>query len=184
MPERTNRALAPYPGDVGPLPEGVHRIALPTPFPIGRINCYLLEGSPLTLGDCGINTGTSLEALEVALRALGHEVADLELVLLTHEHIDHVGLATIVSERAGCPVAAYAPLGELWDPEHNQADILGTRIAWATSQIERHGYPHDIAVSSQSVLLIASAFGSRPTIDQPLAPGDVVRAGSRDWEVL
>jgi glyoxylase-like metal-dependent hydrolase (beta-lactamase superfamily II) len=184
MPDRSKRALAPYPGDVGPLPDGIHRISLPTPFPIGRVNCYLLEGSPLTLVDCGINTGTALDALETALAELGHTVEQLELVVLTHEHIDHVGLATIIARRAACPLAAYAPLQVLWDPEQSAGDVLHARISWATSQIERHGYPHEVAVSSQAVLFLASGYGSRPQVDQPLLGGDVLRAGDRDWDVL
>ncbi|MEA2153401.1 MAG: hypothetical protein QOI18_1634, partial [Solirubrobacteraceae bacterium] len=28
---------------------GIHRLAVPTPFRVGRINAYLIEDSPLTL---------------------------------------------------------------------------------------------------------------------------------------
>ncbi len=28
---------------------GVHRIAVPTPFAVGRVNVYLIEDEPLTL---------------------------------------------------------------------------------------------------------------------------------------
>ena len=36
------------------------RIAVPTPFAVGRVNCYLIEDDPLTLVDTGPNSGTSL----------------------------------------------------------------------------------------------------------------------------
>ncbi len=32
---------------------GIHRIPLPTPFMVGRVNCYLIEDEPLTLIDTG-----------------------------------------------------------------------------------------------------------------------------------
>ena len=35
---------------------GVHRIEVPTPFPVGSVNCYLIEGNPLTLVDNGPRT--------------------------------------------------------------------------------------------------------------------------------
>src|SRR5437588_328847 len=35
--------------------EGIHRLAIPTPFAVGRVNCYLVEDEPLTLVDTGPN---------------------------------------------------------------------------------------------------------------------------------
>jgi glyoxylase-like metal-dependent hydrolase (beta-lactamase superfamily II) len=184
VPERTSRALAPHPEDPAPLPAGIHRIALPTPFPIGRVNVYLLEGEPLTLVDTGCNTGTSLEALEGALRELGHAIADIDLLLLTHEHLDHIGLAEIIAHRSGCRVAAFAPLQARFDPEGAPGEAGQARIVWGTGQLERHGYPRELALGAQSVMHLGQALGSRPDIDLPLVEGDVVRAGGRDLQVL
>jgi glyoxylase-like metal-dependent hydrolase (beta-lactamase superfamily II) len=35
--------------------DGIHRIAIPTPFAVGRVNVYLIEDEPLTLVDAGPN---------------------------------------------------------------------------------------------------------------------------------
>ena len=40
---------------------------MPTPFLVGRVNCYLIEDEPLTLVDTGPNSGKSLDELERAL---------------------------------------------------------------------------------------------------------------------
>jgi len=58
---------------------GIHRLAVPTPFAVGRVNCYLIEDQPLTLVDTGPNSGKSLDELEQALAALGHRIEDLGL---------------------------------------------------------------------------------------------------------
>ena len=50
---------------------GIHRIALPTPFLVGRVNCYLIDDEPLTLIDTGPNSGKSLDDLEQALATHG-----------------------------------------------------------------------------------------------------------------
>jgi hypothetical protein len=63
---------------------GIHRIAVPMPFLVGRVNCYLIEERPLTLVDTGPNSGKSLDELEVAMAALGHAIEDLELIVITH----------------------------------------------------------------------------------------------------
>ena len=41
--------------------------AIPTPFAVGRVNCYLIEDDPLTLVDSGPNSGKALDELEQAL---------------------------------------------------------------------------------------------------------------------
>ena len=53
------------PASDGPTPEevlaraaedGIHCLPVPTPFAVGRINCYLLEDDPLTLIDAAVGT--------------------------------------------------------------------------------------------------------------------------------
>ncbi len=79
---------------------------IPTPFAVGRVNCYLLEDEPLTLIDTGPNSGKALDELQSQLGERGHSIDDLELVILTHQHIDHLGLVEIVVEHSGAEVAA------------------------------------------------------------------------------
>ena len=44
--------------------QGIHCLPIPTPFAVGRVNCYLLEGDPLTLIDAGPRSEQSLASLE------------------------------------------------------------------------------------------------------------------------
>lgn len=177
------RALAPHEEDAAPLPAGIHRLALPTPFPIGRVNCYLLEGEPLTLVDTGVNTGTTLVALEEALAALGYRVEDLGLIIISHAHIDHMGLAPILARRAGCPTAGWHEIAPLHDPAANPSRMFHAGTAWATQQLILGGYPKELALASRSVLELGQALGSLPEITHPLHEGDVLRAGDHDWVV-
>src|SRR5437868_1092729 len=85
---------------------GIHRLRIPTPFAVGRVNVYLIEDAPLTLVDSGPNSGISLDELERQLGALGHKIEDLELVLISHQHLDHIGLVDIIAKRSGAEVAA------------------------------------------------------------------------------
>ena len=83
------------------LVDGVSRIEIPTPFPVGNVNCYLIEGSPLTLIDTGPKTPQSLAAIQQELQTVSYDLSDIEQILLTHGHIDHVGLvANFVKKRA------------------------------------------------------------------------------------
>jgi len=91
--------------------DGVYRIEIPTPFPVGPVNCYLIEGSPLTIIDTGPKTSKSLEALQQGIQALTYSLSDIEQILLTHSHVDHVGLvAQIARER----VQAHGTSPKVW----------------------------------------------------------------------
>ncbi|HVD13767.1 MAG TPA: MBL fold metallo-hydrolase [Actinomycetota bacterium] len=66
--------------------EGVHRLTR------GVVNFYLIEeGGKLVLVDAG--TPGDWELLVQTLATLGRGLGDLEAVLLTHAHSDHIGLA-------------------------------------------------------------------------------------------
>src|SRR4051812_30338568 len=82
------------------------RIPLPLPH-IGSVNTWLLRGDPLTLIDTGPCEDRALTTLEAGLRGVGVRLEDLELVLVTHHHLDHSGLASTIAARSGARIAAY-----------------------------------------------------------------------------
>ena len=53
------------------LPAGIVHVALPTPFPVGPVNCYVLLDDPVTVVDPGMLWADSTELLEAALAFLG-----------------------------------------------------------------------------------------------------------------
>ncbi len=82
----------------------LHRIEIPTPFPVGTVNAYLLAGDPLTLVDAGPKTPEAQAALESGVRAAGHRLTDIRRILLTHGHVDHFGNAAWAAQRSGAEV--------------------------------------------------------------------------------
>ncbi len=85
----------------------LHRLPLPTPFPVGPVNVYLAEGEPLTLIDTGPKDDATRTALDAGLAALGYRVEDVRRVLLTHHHIDHIGLTAEIVRRSGADVLTH-----------------------------------------------------------------------------
>ncbi len=82
----------------------IEQLTIPTPFPVGPINIYLVLDDPLTLIDTGPKTPEALAALREQLRALGCKLADIQRVILTHTHEDHCGLAGTVQKESGARV--------------------------------------------------------------------------------
>lgn len=163
------------------LPPDVACITLATPFAIGAVNAWLLEGDPLTLVDPGPNVPEAREGLERGLAERGHRLEDVEQVLLTHQHHDHVGLAGWVRERSGAEVAAIAPLAEfLADFEHS----MDQDDAYAVAAMLRHGVEPDVARELNGVSRSWRGVGAGVHVDRVLEPGEDVVAGGRSLSVL
>src|SRR5215210_2112843 len=120
--------------------ESIVQIAVPLPH-VRSVNVWLLEGEPLTLVDTGPRDDEALAALEVGLRRRGLGVDDIELVLLTHHHLDHTGLAATIAARSGASIAALdrvAAYGERY-AERSEAD---RRFSHAL--MRHHGVPDSV----------------------------------------
>jgi glyoxylase-like metal-dependent hydrolase (beta-lactamase superfamily II) len=71
---------------------GVAKITLPTPFPVGDVNAYLIKGERLTLVDTGVNTEESWNSMTEQMADLNLSPMDIEQIILTHHHPDHAGM--------------------------------------------------------------------------------------------
>src|SRR3954470_1664386 len=77
------------------------------PLPLAQpttVNAWALVGDPLTLVDTGPGNEEALTALEAGLAAHGIRLEDVEQVLVTHHHLDHVGLAAEIRRRSGARI--------------------------------------------------------------------------------
>ncbi|MDP4083751.1 MAG: MBL fold metallo-hydrolase [Bacillota bacterium] len=72
--------------------DGIAKLTLPTPFPVGDVNAYLIDGERLTLVDAGVKTEEAWASFLEQLDMLHLRHSDIEQVILTHHHPDHVGL--------------------------------------------------------------------------------------------
>lgn len=86
------------------LAEDLQRVVAPNPSPYtaGGTNSWLLGSREVCLIDPGPEVPNHLDSL---VRALGGR--PLRVILVTHAHLDHSGLARALSERTGAPVLAF-----------------------------------------------------------------------------
>jgi glyoxylase-like metal-dependent hydrolase (beta-lactamase superfamily II) len=158
----------------------VHVLPVPTPFAVGRINCYLVEDDPLTLVDAGPNSATSLTALEAALHEHGRRVEDLERIVITHQHIDHIGLVAILADRSGAEVCALDALAP-WLARYSE--VMEGDDAFAEAIMLRHGIPEDVVFALRAVTRSFRAWGASATVSTPLADGALLPFAGRTWRV-
>jgi glyoxylase-like metal-dependent hydrolase (beta-lactamase superfamily II) len=91
---------------------GVWRLRLPLPWPVvPHVNAYAIAaGSGVVLVDTGMHEPGAMAQLERALDQAGLRLDHIRLVVCTHAHSDHYGLAGPIVDATGC---------ELWmHPNH------------------------------------------------------------------
>jgi glyoxylase-like metal-dependent hydrolase (beta-lactamase superfamily II) len=159
----------------------IHCLPIPTPFMVGRVNVYLIEDEPLTLVDTGPNSGKALDELETALAGHGRRVEDLELIVITHQHMDHEGLAQILARRSRAQVAALDRLAPLLE---RFGDVNEADDAFAEATMLRHGLSPDIAVALRSVSRAFRAWGSSVQVTRTLHDGGTLELRDRMLQVF
>ena len=91
---------------------GLWRLRLPLPWPgVPHVNAWAISsGSGVVLVDTGLADPGALGQLELGLREAGLRLEHIRLLVCTHAHSDHYGLAGSIVDAAGC---------ELWmHPNH------------------------------------------------------------------
>jgi glyoxylase-like metal-dependent hydrolase (beta-lactamase superfamily II) len=155
--------------------EGVHRLG-------SRLfNYYLVEdGEALTLVDAGLPR--LRPSLDETLAALGRSLGDIQAVVLTHGHGDHIGIAEAVRTEAGVPVHIHAQDEELARTgrqpkrERSLLPYLRYGAAWGLiAAFARNGRPPKIGE--------VSTFGDGDVLDVPGRPVAIPTPGHTDGHV-
>ena len=157
-------------------------VRIPVPLPhIKSVNAWLLRGEPLTLVDTGPYGDEAYAALRAGLQDAGTRVEDLELVLVTHHHLDHSGLASTIARDSGATVAALdraAAYGERY-AERSEADRR-----YSHALMRHHGVPDAVIAANEGFWEFIREASHGWHTDHVLSDGDVIRAGGSDLKVI
>jgi glyoxylase-like metal-dependent hydrolase (beta-lactamase superfamily II) len=171
---------APEPLAVEEVVPGVTRIALPLGGINGGVNVHLVRGDgPTTLVDSAMPLPGTMGALEQGLADAGSSLGAVELVLLTHHHLDHTGLAAEIAGRTGAEIAAIPAVADAVADPHG---LLVREVAWGEGHIARHGAPDGLLDTARQGEPLVRGLPTAGT-GRVLAEGDVVRAGDLDLTV-
>ena len=92
-------------------------------------------------------------------------------MILTHQHIDHLGLVGLVASHSGAEVAAIdvaVPFVERFSEEAEADD------EFARDVMLRHGIPEDVVSALQSVSRAFRAWGARADVTRVLHDGETL----------
>jgi glyoxylase-like metal-dependent hydrolase (beta-lactamase superfamily II) len=158
----------------------IEAIALPLRH-VGSVNVWLMRGDPLTLVDTGPRNDEALDELERGLRSCGIRLEDIELVLATHHHLDHVGLAATIRRRSGATVAVLDSLAD-YGADY-EARAAGERC-FSRELMAAHGVPAQVIADNEGFWDYISENSEGFRTDVRLIEGDVIHAGGRDLRVV
>ena len=131
--------------------------------------------------DTGPRSDEALTALEHELAGHGLAIEDVELVLLTHHHLDHTGLAATIKERSGARVAALEATAA-WGVRYHE--LAAGERAFTEQLLAAHGVPQQqIEDTAPFWAHIVRASADYET-DVVLADGDTIDAGGRTLRVV
>ena len=115
----------------------LYHLALPTPFPVGPVNVYLVREPEAVLVDTGPGMQETLDVLEKLLGEAGLRVEQLRKIVVTHGHVDHYGLARALAGRSAAPIYASRRDGLYFS--HHQEQLVG----FQSSMLEQAGTPEE-----------------------------------------
>jgi glyoxylase-like metal-dependent hydrolase (beta-lactamase superfamily II) len=101
-------------------------------------------------------------------------------VVITHQHIDHLGLVSIVAQRSGAEVAALdvaVPYVESFSQEAQKDD------EFARAVMLRNGIPEDVVSALSAVSQAFRAWGSRADVTRVLRDGEEMSFRDRTLRV-
>lgn len=99
---------------------GIWRLKLPCPWPgVPHGNAWAMQrGAGIVLFDTGVGGRGRMRMLDIALAQAGFGVEDVKLVVCTHAHSDHYGLAASICAETGCELWMHPK----WEHIRLQAD--------------------------------------------------------------
>jgi len=109
---------------------GLWRLRLPLPWPgVPHVNAWAVaSGSGVVLVDTGLAGPGAFAQLELAFKEAGLRVEHVRLLVCTHAHSDHYGLAGSILDAAGCELWMHPAHGHLTAHLDEPDRLLDRRI--------------------------------------------------------
>lgn len=171
---------------VNRIADDIYQIQLPLPFALRIVNVYLLRGpNGWTLVDTGINTPDGRATWQAVFNQLDIAPSDLEKIVLTHVHPDHMGMAGWLQSRAsasGHDLPVYASPGE----DRQMA------LVWREGfHVNFEDWLRENGMAPNRASQVAGSMGDTHAITLPhpgpfrhIQPGDKVMLGERTFRAI
>jgi glyoxylase-like metal-dependent hydrolase (beta-lactamase superfamily II) len=160
----------------------IHRIEIDVDWPPGHVAAYLIDGSEPTLVDAGMAGEAAAEAFAAGLADADCALADIDHLVLTHPHVDHIGQVGALLD-AGAPTV-YAPAGAR-ARLNRDSDDLGETIRRHARLAGIRGEILDTVVEQSVNSLERNRSLLDPdAVDSWIADGDTIDVGGYEFKAI
>ena len=165
-------------GEAALVAEDIWQLKLPVPFPLRFVSVYLIEGNDgWTLVDAGYDYPPARVAWESGAAAVGCDLGrDVDRIVVTHFHPDHIGAARWLQEKTGAPVCMM------------EREIPFARKLWGSSEtgkfevyLVRNGMDRNMAEETAAVIRYALPL---PEEMIPIRPSEKLAVGEGSVRIL
>ncbi len=159
---------------------GIHLLEAPTPVPGLRVNIYFVERPVPTLIDVPMKDALSLAELNGQLQPLGYSLSDIEVIIVTHPHIDHFGSAADIVEVSGA---------EVWTTDdsarwlENYDNECLDEEQFQKAFLYRAGVPADLIAGLAQYFRFLKELARPVRVSRRLDPGEIVELGPGRFRV-
>jgi glyoxylase-like metal-dependent hydrolase (beta-lactamase superfamily II) len=163
---------------------GIHQLKLPFPLQLDQlaVNAYLIQGDKgWMLVDTGWNTNQAFSAMERQLREIGLGFENIALILITHFHPDHYGLAGRLVQASNAKVALHHIEKDFIDSRYMNMNGLLDQTAGI---LRTNGVPEKDLPRLQKASLGVRQYVSPVSPEVVLQGGEVINQGPFQFEVV
>jgi len=161
---------------------GIWRLRLPLPWPgVPHVNAFAVRaGDGVVLFDTGIASADGMRQLELALAQVGLRVSDIGLVVCTHAHSDHYGLAGPIVDAAGCELWIHPA----WEHVRASAEDPDAALDRRLEVARQSGVPRaGLELYERSRRGEGTGIARAVAPDRELVPGVEVETDHGRWQV-
>lgn len=163
------------------LPD-VHRIEISVDWPPGHVAATLIDSQEPILVDAGMVGEDATEELKAGLDEVGHTLSDIDHLLITHPHVDHLGQIPALLDAADPTI--YAPVGIRERLRQDTADLEARirkngRTAGLTGSMLEMAIEKSVESLERNRALLEPA-----AVDHWLEDETVVEIGDREFRTI
>jgi glyoxylase-like metal-dependent hydrolase (beta-lactamase superfamily II) len=161
---------------------GVWQLRMPLPWPgVPHGNAFAVAaGGGIVLFDTGYADSDGTRQLELALAQVGFDLSDVQLVICTHAHSDHYGLAGPIIDAAGCELWMHPA----WEHVKASADDPDAALDRRIEVARQSGVPQAaLAEYERSRRGAPTGIARAVEPDRELVPGVEIDTDLGTWEV-
>lgn len=163
------------------MAKSVYKIEVPVPFGTKYVNAYLINSGVLTLIDPGPKTSKAIDALNMALGRLGVSLENVERLIFTHRHVDHIGMGNRIKTISNAETCIH-------ESEKNAAsdfyEEFDRTVKSFLTPVAEAGVPKDVLEKLPGYYGIIKEVCEPVEIDRALKDGDTLNFGEINLNVI